>query len=63
MLRDSIFDRQSEIRMTEDVTVNSPSHSHEEDFDDVGRCRQVAMRIYMLLDKADAFQGSSGHER
>ena len=30
---DSIFDRQSEILMTEAVTVKSPSH--EEDFDDV----------------------------
>ena len=28
-----IFDRQSEIRRTEDAQVNSPSH--EEDFDDV----------------------------
>ena len=43
MLYIIIFDRQSEIFMTEDV-VNSPSH--EEDFDDVG-----AMRIYMLLDR------------
>ena len=37
-LGDSIFDRQSEIRMTmteAGVTVNSPSH--EEDFDDVHR--------------------------
>ena len=33
-LGDSIFDRQSEILMTEDVTVTSSSH--EEDFDDVG---------------------------
>ena len=32
-LGDSIFDRQSEIHMTKDVTVNSPSH--EQDFDDV----------------------------
>ena len=31
---DSIFDRLSEILMTEDVTVNSCFH--EEDFDDVG---------------------------
>ena len=34
-LGDSIFDRQSEILMTEAVMVNSPSH--EEDFDDVLR--------------------------
>ena len=33
-LGDLIFDRQSEIRKTEDAQVNSPSH--EEDFDDVG---------------------------
>ena len=33
-LGDSSFDRQSEILMTEDVTVSSPSY--EEDFDDVG---------------------------
>ena len=33
-LSDSIFDRQSEILMTEAVQVNSPSH--EEDFDGVG---------------------------
>ena len=33
-LGDSIFDRQSEILMTEAVTVNSPSH--EEYFDDAG---------------------------
>ena len=33
-LGDSIFDRQSEILMTEDVMAISPSH--EEDFDDVG---------------------------
>ena len=32
-LGDSIFERQSEILMTEAATVNSPSH--EEDFDDV----------------------------
>ena len=31
---DSIFERQSEILMTETVTVNSPSH--EENLDDVG---------------------------
>ena len=37
-LGDSIFDRQSEILMTEAVTVNSPSH--EEDFDDVGCNKQ-----------------------
>ena len=44
-LGNSIFDRQSEILMTEDVTVNSPSH--EEDFDDVG-CNAD---LYMLLDR------------
>ena len=33
-LGDSIFERQSEILMTEAATVNSPSQ--EEDFDDVG---------------------------
>ena len=33
-LGDSFFERQSEILMTEAVTVNSPSH--EEDFDEVG---------------------------
>ena len=33
---ESIFDRQSEILMTEAVQVNSPSHTHKEDFDDVG---------------------------
>ena len=52
-LDDSIFDRQSEIFMTEDVTVNSPSH--EEDFDDVG-CNAD---LYAARQKQDAFQGSS----
>ena len=33
-LYDSIFERQSEILMTEAATVNSPSH--EEDLDNVG---------------------------
>ena len=33
-LGDLIFERQSEVIMTEAVTVNSPSH--EEDLDDVG---------------------------
>ena len=46
-LGDSIFERQSEILMTEAATVNSPSH--EEDFDDVG----------LYASRQDAFQGSS----
>ena len=50
-LGDSIFDRQSEILMTEDVTVNSPSH--EEDFDDVGG------NADLYAARQDAFQGSS----
>ena len=44
---DSIFDRQSEVLMTEDVTVNSPSHEEDFDFDDVG-CNAD---LYMLLDR------------
>ena len=40
---DSIFERQSEILMTEAVTVNSPSH--KEGLDDVG-CNAD---LYMLL--------------
>ena len=50
-LGDSIFDRQSEILMTEDVTMNSPSH--EEDFDDVG------CNADLYAARQDAFQGSS----
>ena len=50
-LGDSIFDRQSEILMTEDVTVNSPSH--EEDFDDVGCNADLS-----YASRQDAFQGS-----
>ena len=48
---DSIFDRQSEILMTEDVTVNSSSH--EEDFDDVG------CNADLYAARQDTFQGSS----
>ena len=47
---DSIFDLQSEILMTEAVTVNSPSH--EEDFDDVG------CNADLYASRQDAFQGS-----
>ena len=50
-LGDSIFDRQSEILMTEDVTVNSSSH--EEDFDDVG------YNADLYAARQDTFQGSS----
>ena len=50
-LDDSIFDRQSEILMTEAVQVNSPSH--EEDFDDVG------CNADLYVSRQDAFQGSS----
>ena len=50
-LGDSIFDRQSEIRRTEDAQVNSPSH--EEDFDDVG------CNADLYASRQDAFQGSS----
>ena len=57
-LGDSIFDRQSEILRTEAAQVNSPSH--EEDFDDVHRLQCGFSYIYMLLlDRQDAFQGSS----
>ena len=52
---DLIFDRQSEILMTEAVTVNSPSH--EEDFDDVG------CNADLYASRQGAFQGSSSHER
>ena len=52
---DSIFDRQSEILMTEAVTVNSPTH--EEDLDDVG-CNAD---LYAL--KQGAFQGCSNDEQ
>ena len=50
MLYIIIFDRQSEIFMTEDV-VNSPSH--EEDFDDIG------CNADLYAARQDAFQGSS----
>ena len=50
---DSIFDRQSEILRTEAAQVNSPSHSHEEDFDDVG------CNADLYASRQDAFQGSS----
>ena len=46
-LSDSIFDRQSEILMTEAVQVNSPFH--EEDFDDVG-CNADLYIICTLLE-------------
>ena len=52
---DSIFERQSEILMTEAVTVNS--FSHEEDFDDVG------CNADLYASRQGAFQGSSSHER
>ena len=48
-LGDSIFERQSEILMTEAVTVNSPSH---EDWDDVVGCNAD---LYILF-KQGAFQ-------
>ena len=48
---DLIFDRQSEIRRTEDAQVNSPSH--EEDLDDVGS------NADLYASRQDAFQGSS----
>ena len=50
-LGDLIFDRQSEIRRTEDAQVNSPSH--EEDLDDVG------CNADLYASRQDAFQGSS----
>ena len=49
-LGDSIFDRQSEILMTEAAQVNSPSH--EGDFDDVG------CNAHLYASRQDAFQGS-----
>ena len=52
-LGDSTFDRQSEILMTEDVTVDSPSH--EEDFDDV----EVGCNVDLYAARQDTFQGSS----
>ena len=52
---DSIFERQSEILMTETVTVNSPSH--EENLDDVG------CNADLYAFKQGAFQGCSNHER
>ena len=54
-LGDSIFDRQSEILMTEAVMVNS--HSHEEDFDDVG------CNTDLYASRQGAFQGCSNYER
>ena len=39
--------------MTEAVTVNSPSHEDEEDFDDVG------CNADLYASRQDAFQGSS----
>ena len=60
-LGDSIFERQSDILMTEAVTVNSSSH--EEDLDDVG-CNADLYIIYILLTfKQDVLQGCSNHER
>ena len=50
-LGDSIFERQSEILMTEAATVNS--FSHEEDFDDVG------CNADLYASRQGAFQGSS----
>ena len=50
-LGDSTFERQSEILMTEDVTVNSPSH--EEDLDD------VACNSDLHAFKQGVFQGCS----
>ena len=52
---DLIFDRQSEIRRTEDAQVNSPSH--EEDLDDVG------CNADLYAFKQGAFQGCSNHDR
>ena len=45
----------SETLRTEAVQVNSPSHSHEEDFDDVG-CNAD---LYASRQDAFQFQGSS----
>ena len=56
-LGDSILERQSEILMTEAATVNSSSHSHEEDLDDVG------CNADLYAFNQDAFQGCSNHER
>ena len=55
-LGDSIFERQSEILMTEAATVNSRSPSHEEDLDDVG-CNADLYFIFIYAFKQDAFQG------
>ena len=54
-LGDLIFDRQSEIRRTEDAQVNSPSH--EEDLDDVG------CNADLYAFKQGEFQGCSNHDR
>ena len=54
-LGDSIFDRQSEILMTEAATVNSPSQ--EDDFDDVG------CNAELYPSRQDAFQVFSSYER
>ena len=54
-LGDSVFDRQSEILMTEAVMVNSPSH--EEDFDDVG------CNTDLYACRQGTFQGCSNYER
>jgi len=54
-LGDSIFDRRSEILMTETVMVNSPSH--EEDFDDLG------CNADLYASRQGAFQSSSNYER
>ena len=43
--------------MTEAVTVDSLSHSHEEDFDDVG------CNADLYASRQGAFQGCSNHER
>ena len=52
---DSIFDRQSEILMTEAATVDSPSQ--EDDFEDVG------CNTELHASRQDAFQGFSSYER
>ena len=54
-LGDSIFDRQSEILMTEAMMVNSPSH--EEDFDYAG------CNADLYASRKGAFQDCSNYER
>ena len=54
-LGDSIFDRSSEILMTEAATVDSPSQEDD--------CEDVGCNAELHASRQDAFQGFSSYER